>query len=348
MIWATAKSTDVNRCHRPYPEAGEGCSGRTVGCWPPRRRPGSRWLRLLDGAERRDGPPVERPSRPERVREVGLEVLEVLEPDRDAQQAGRDPGGQQLRLARLAVRGRRRVDDHRVDAAERRGQLGERQRVDDRPAGGAAAGRPRRRASRRRTPGRNWRSATSCWGWLSQDRDTGRATRRPDARATPPVPRRSRRAARPGRRGSGCPRRTRKASSGPSVAPVSIWTRSTARDVRRGPGDDAGDDVAVAAEELGRRLDDEVRARARAAGRRTARRRCCRRRTSRRADGRGRPARRGRRRGRRVGDGLRVEDAASAPRRAPRPPRRGRSCRRCRPGPRSPPNVRSICARVEP
>ena len=48
-------------------QAGAGCSGRTVGFWPSRRRPGSRWLRPLDGAERRDGPPVERASRRERV-----------------------------------------------------------------------------------------------------------------------------------------------------------------------------------------------------------------------------------------------------------------------------------------
>jgi hypothetical protein len=36
------------------------------------------------------------------------------------------------------MRRRWRVDDHRVDAAERGGQLGERQCVDDRPAGGPA------------------------------------------------------------------------------------------------------------------------------------------------------------------------------------------------------------------
>ena len=40
----------------------------------------------------------------------------------------------------LAVRRRRRVDDHRVDAAERGGQLGEAQRVDDRATGRPAAG----------------------------------------------------------------------------------------------------------------------------------------------------------------------------------------------------------------
>ena len=65
------------------------------------------------------------------------------------------------------------------------------------------------------------------------------------------------------------PRRTRNASNGPRVAPVSIWTRSTAAIEARRAGDDAGDQVAVAAEELRRRLDDEVGARARAAGRRT-------------------------------------------------------------------------------
>ena len=48
------------------------------------------------------------------------------------------PAAEQLGLGRLAMRGRRRVDDHRVDAPERGGQFGERQCVDDRPAGGAA------------------------------------------------------------------------------------------------------------------------------------------------------------------------------------------------------------------
>ena len=87
MIWNTAKSTDVNRCHRPYPRrardvpAGRSASGRRD---DGRARDGSG---PLDGAERRDGPPVERPGRPERVREVRLQVLEVLEPDRDPQEA---------------------------------------------------------------------------------------------------------------------------------------------------------------------------------------------------------------------------------------------------------------------
>ena len=56
------------------------------------------------------------------------------------------------------------------------------------------------------------------------------------------------------------PRRTRKASNGPSVAPVSTCARATVGDERRGARDDAGDQVAVAAEVLRRRLDHEVRA----------------------------------------------------------------------------------------
>ena len=75
----------------------------------------------------------------------------------------------------------------------------------------------------------------------------------------PPVPRPSRacRSTRTAR--VRIPRRTRKASSGPRLAPVSIWTRSTAAIRSRRPGHHARDQVAVTAKELGRRLDDQVR-----------------------------------------------------------------------------------------
>ena len=53
---------------------------------------------------------------------------------------GRDAGVGELGLGHLALRGRRRVDDHRVDAPERGGQLGQGQRIDDRAAGLAPAG----------------------------------------------------------------------------------------------------------------------------------------------------------------------------------------------------------------
>ena len=44
------------------------------------------------------------------------------------------------------------------------------------------------------------------------------------------------------------------------VAPVSIWTFCDLPDEVRAARDDPGDDVAVAGQELGRRLDDQVRA----------------------------------------------------------------------------------------
>jgi hypothetical protein len=50
--------------------------------------------RALDGAEGRDGPPAaRRRGRCKGRREIGLQVLEVLETDRDAEQA---PGGRGL------------------------------------------------------------------------------------------------------------------------------------------------------------------------------------------------------------------------------------------------------------
>ena len=72
--------------------------------------------------------------------------------------------------------------------------------------------------------------------------------------------RRPRRGAPSGRPASGCRagRGTRRTAR--SSPPVSIWTASTSSTSSRPTGDDAGDDVAVAAEELRRRLDDEVRA----------------------------------------------------------------------------------------
>ena len=67
MIWKTAKSTEVNRRHKPLPEPGGDVAGRTVGFGPPRRRPGSRWLEPLDGAERRDRSAAGRARRPPRA-----------------------------------------------------------------------------------------------------------------------------------------------------------------------------------------------------------------------------------------------------------------------------------------
>ena len=106
-------------------------------------------------------------------------------------------------------------------------------------------------------------------------------------------------------------------------------------DQRPRPGHDPGDHVAVPAEELGRRLGDQVRP--------ELERPADVRRGERVVDdvhravavgqlGEGRVVGEVRRR---VGDGLGVQDARRRRRRGPRPPRRGRSCRRARPGRRS-------------
>ena len=110
------------------PAGRRGWGGRAGGG----RRNGSRGRDVpgpLDRARRaagRDGRaagPGGVPSGSEGGAEVVLEVFEILEPDRDAEQPRGDPGLGQLGLAQLPMRGRRRMDDHRVDAAERRGQL---------------------------------------------------------------------------------------------------------------------------------------------------------------------------------------------------------------------------------
>ena len=184
------------------------------------------------------------------------------------------------------------MDDHRVDAAQRGGQLRERQGVDERLAGGAPAGdlegehpagRARAELALRR------RRAAGGWEARIEDAVDAVLALEPggECRGVPA------RAARRGRRGSGC----RAGRGRPRAGRASRRSRSgRARPRRCAPptGDDAGDQVAVAAEELRRRFDDQVRARARAGGRRTGWRTCCRRRTWRRGDGRARRAPRGR------------------------------------------------------
>ena len=105
MIWKTAKSTDVKRCHNPYPNR--------AGMLRPDGRvravvatAGLAMARTLDGAEGRDWPPAARGrGRSEGRREVGLQVLEVLETDRDAEKSWGDTGVEQFGLGRLAMRG---------------------------------------------------------------------------------------------------------------------------------------------------------------------------------------------------------------------------------------------------
>ena len=180
MIWTTAKLTDVSRRQTARPSRATGFSsgararvrvaaGLAIGRapkerpepwpapWPPRRPMAPRralaWLR--------------RQSWRPRVRaEVDDEIVEVLEPDRHPQQAGRDAALREGRVVELAVGCRRRVDDHREHAAQRSRQLGQRQSVDEGPSGVPAASSSKANIP---LPARSWRAATSCWGWLGSD-----------------------------------------------------------------------------------------------------------------------------------------------------------------------------------
>ena len=225
------------------------------------------------------------------------------------------------------------MHDHRVDAPERGGQLGQAEGVDDAPGRPHGRPRPRRRACRR-DPRPELPERDVMLRVAGEARVEDRAHAVADARARPPVPRPSRRGARPAARGSG----SRAGRGTPRAGRASPRYRSgplDAGDPLGRAGDDAGDDVAVAAQELGRRFDDEVRAELERAadvgrGERVVD-------DVRRAVAMGQLGERGviGDVGRRVGDGLGVQDAGRAPRRGPRRPRRGRSCRRCRPAPRS-------------
>src|SRR6185369_3186503 len=132
-IWTTAKLTEVNRRHRRMPAR--------AGMLGPARPTGRSMVRLAKGSVwsdpgRHGGG---RPRRGERLLEVVDEIRHVLESDAHPEQAGRDSRLDELRLGQLALRRRRRVDDHRVDAAERRRELGEPQPVDHGPPGVATA-----------------------------------------------------------------------------------------------------------------------------------------------------------------------------------------------------------------
>src|SRR3954447_6722275 len=132
MIWTTAKSTDVRSRHRPWPNWANGLVGASVAlavAEAPVAAAGVATAGFLDADGRWASGSA---SDLERRGEVGLEVFEVLQPDRHAEQAGRDARGDELLIRELALRRRWRVDDERVDAAERRGQLREPHRVDDR------------------------------------------------------------------------------------------------------------------------------------------------------------------------------------------------------------------------
>src|SRR5258705_9407596 len=141
MIWTTAKFTEVKSRHRRIPAR----AGRLGATGSGAARPSDRSRDRIAASIRPPRPSGrgrcggDGPSRRKPAAEVLDEVLDVLEADADAQKAGRDPPLDELRLRQLAPRGRRRVDHHRVDAAEGRRELGDSERVDERPAGIATA-----------------------------------------------------------------------------------------------------------------------------------------------------------------------------------------------------------------
>ena len=258
MIWATAKSTDVNSRQRPWPSRASGFVGARPG--PRGRRRGVAMTGLLRRRRRAavDARRGDAASRRERSREIVLQVLEVLEADRHAQQARRDA--------------RRRPAPLRSSGAAR-------STADGRPSCGRC--RARRSARSGVSASMTARPAVAPAGHLDREhpaddagaelargdvvlgmaREAGiedACARRPDAPARRRVPPRSGRGAPTRTARVRIPRRTRKASNGPIVAPVSIWTFSTRRTRSRATGHDAGDDVAVAGQELRRRFDDEV------------------------------------------------------------------------------------------
>ena len=92
MIWATAKSTEVSSRHRPRPEAGRDVRAGRPGRGRRDDRRGRDDGLLDDGRAAGAGPVVGgrgrvAASRRAAAREVRLEILDVLEPDRHAQQA---------------------------------------------------------------------------------------------------------------------------------------------------------------------------------------------------------------------------------------------------------------------
>ena len=82
MIWATAKSTDVSSRQMPRPSWASGFVGRARGA----RRPDGGRCRHGKGLDADRGAARGAAGDLERGGEVGLQVLDVLEPDRHAQQ----------------------------------------------------------------------------------------------------------------------------------------------------------------------------------------------------------------------------------------------------------------------
>ena len=271
MIWMTAKLTEVSRPQIARPSLAGGFSsgararlrvaaGLAIGP-APSGRPG--WVRPASPAPRaRAGRPRPRrdPRRPSRGREtsleVGHEVVEVLEPDRDAEQPRGDPGLGERRVVELAVRRRGRVDDHREDAAERGRQLRQRQGVDERAARVASARELEREhpaagpqlAGRDLVLGMAGEGRVVDAGHARLTLEPGGECRRRRRVAVHPDCERREAAQREERR-----HRRERGAGVDDDAPDPV-------DEVTPPDGDAGEDVAVAGDVFRRRLDDEVRA----------------------------------------------------------------------------------------
>ena len=248
------------------------------------------------------------------------------------------PASSSSRLARLAVRRRRRVDDHRVDAAERGGQLRQPERIDH-----GATGDPAALDLEREHPA----------GHAGPELATGDRVLRMAGQARVEHGSHARLTLEPARQCRGGPGMALGAHGEredpaeheerlerPEAAAGLDLDALDLGDQLAGTGHDPGDQVAVTAQELRRRFDDEVRPeleRAADVGRRE--------RVVDDVAGAVPVGELGELRvigeeGRRVGDRLRVQDPGRGGREGVARRRRDRSCRRSRPGPRS----RRTCA----
>ena len=149
MIWATAKLTEVSRRQMARPSRAGGSSsgarararvaaGLAIGLLLARgRRRVGRCRR--GGGGRRGGHRAGARAASRPISKSATRSSRSSSPTETRSSPAVMPALGEGRVVELAVGRRRRMDDHREDAAERRGQLRQRQRVDDGPAGLAAA-----------------------------------------------------------------------------------------------------------------------------------------------------------------------------------------------------------------
>ena len=156
MIWRTANSTEVNSRHRARPSR----AGRVESGGPRRSgdldrraaRERSSYGRATAGSARSPADGVACRSRPRSRGEDGRRAASSAwaksvrrsstssRPTEQRSSPAAMPVSASSASRQLAMGRRRRVGDDRVDAAERRGPLGDRQRIDERPPGDPATG----------------------------------------------------------------------------------------------------------------------------------------------------------------------------------------------------------------